>query len=63
MTKISIIMPVYNSENYLAATLECLQNQIFKDLPDWVYTFGIKLEYIIRRIKQANYLHNKIVPN
>lgn len=36
---------------------------IIKNLPDWVYTFGIKLEFIIRRIKQANFLCNKIVPN
>lgn len=32
MEKISVIMPVYNIENYLTRALECLINQTFKDL-------------------------------
>ena len=28
----SIIVPVYNSERYLEKTIECLQNQIFKEI-------------------------------
>lgn len=31
MPEISVIMPVYNAEKYLAQALDCLKNQTFKD--------------------------------